>query len=39
MERFLGSLTASPGANPFVGPNQAALEQMLKQMAEAPAGV
>ena len=39
MERFLGSLTASPGASPFVGPNQAALEQMLKQMAEAPAGV
>ncbi len=36
MERFLGSLTAAPGAHPFVGPNQAALDQMLKQMA-APA--
>jgi hypothetical protein len=36
MERFLGSLTAAPGAHPFVGPNQAAFEQMLKQMA-APA--
>jgi hypothetical protein len=36
MERYLGSLTAAPGAHPFVGPNQAAFEQMLKQMA-APA--
>jgi hypothetical protein len=36
MERFLGSLTAAPGAHPFLGPNQAAFEQMLKQMA-APA--
>jgi hypothetical protein len=33
MERFLGSLAAAPGAHPFVGPNQAALDQMLKQMA------
>jgi hypothetical protein len=33
MERCLGSLAAAPGANPFVGPNQAALDQMLKQMA------
>lgn len=33
MERFLGSLMAAPGAHPFVGPNQAAFEQMLKQMA------
>lgn len=32
MERFLGSLAAAPGAHPFVGPNQAALDQMLKQM-------
>lgn len=32
MERFLGSLSAAPGAHPFVGPNQAAFEQMLKQM-------
>jgi flavorubredoxin len=36
LERFLGSLSAAPGAHPFVGPNQAALGQMLKQMA-APA--
>jgi hypothetical protein len=36
MERFLGSLAAAPGAQPFVGPNQAALDEMLKQMA-APA--
>jgi hypothetical protein len=36
MERFLGSLAAAPGAHPFVGPNQAAFEQMLQQMA-APA--
>ena len=33
MERFLASLAAAPGAHPFVGPNQAAFEQMLKQMA------
>lgn len=33
MEWFLGSLAAAPGAHPFVGPNQAALDQMLKQMA------
>lgn len=37
MERFLGSLTAAPGAHPFVGPNQAAFEQMLKQMTGGPA--
>jgi hypothetical protein len=36
LERFVRSLTAAPGAHPFVGPNQAAFEQMLKQMA-APA--
>ena len=36
LERFLGSLAAAPGADSFVGPNQAALGQMLKQMA-APA--
>jgi hypothetical protein len=29
-ERLLASLAAAPGAQPFVGPNQAALEQMLK---------
>ena len=32
MERLLASLAAAPGAQPFVGPNQAALEQMLKAM-------
>ncbi len=37
MERFLGSLAAAPGAHPFVGPNQAAFERMVKQMTEAPA--
>lgn len=35
-ERLLASLAAAPTAQPFVGPNQAALEQMLKQMTEAP---
>jgi hypothetical protein len=37
MERFLGSLSAAPGAHPFVGPNQAAFQQMLQQMAAPPA--
>ena len=37
MEQFLGSLAAAPEAHPFVGPNQAAFEQMLKRMTEAPA--
>ena len=36
LERCLGALAAAPGARPFVGPNQVALDQMLKQMA-APA--
>jgi flavorubredoxin len=31
-ERLLESLAAAPTAQPFVGPNQAALEQMLKGM-------
>jgi flavorubredoxin len=31
-ERLLASLAAAPGAQPFVGPDQAALEQMLKGM-------
>ena len=35
-ERLLASLAAAPGAQPFVGPNQAALEQMLKQMTHEP---
>jgi hypothetical protein len=37
MDRFLGSLAAAPGAHPFVGPNQVAFEQMLRQMTEVPA--
>jgi len=36
MERLLGSLSVAPGAQPFVGPNQAALEQMLRAMTAAP---
>src|SRR5262249_18712031 len=34
IERLLASLAAAPTAQPFVGPDQAALEQMLKQMTE-----
>ena len=34
IERLLASLSAAPEAQPFVGPDQAALEQMLKQMTE-----
>jgi flavorubredoxin len=33
-ERLLASLAAAPAAQPFVGPDQSALEQMLKQMTE-----
>ena len=33
IERLLTSLEAAPSAQPFVGPNQAGLEQMLKQLA------
>ena len=35
-ERLLTSLAAVPGAQPFVGPNQDALEQMLKKMTHEP---
>ena len=35
-DRLLASLAAVPGARPFVGPNQAALEQMLKKMTHEP---
>lgn len=35
-DRLLASLSAAPGAQPFVGPNQAALEEMLKKMTEEP---
>jgi flavorubredoxin len=31
-ERLLASLSAAPGSRPFVGPDQAGLEEMLKQM-------
>lgn len=33
-ERLLASLADAPTAQPFVGPDQAALEQMLKEMTE-----
>ncbi len=33
-ERLLASLADAPSAQPFVGPDQAALEQMLKEMTE-----
>ena len=36
IDRLLESLAAAPGAQPFVGPNQAALEQMLKAMTAVP---
>ncbi len=36
-ERLLASLATVPKAQPFVGPNQAALEQMLQQMTHEPA--
>jgi flavorubredoxin len=32
LERLISSLEAAPSAQPFVGPDQAALEQMLAQM-------
>jgi flavorubredoxin len=32
MDRLIASLAAAPSAQPFVGPDQAALEQMLKEM-------
>ncbi|HYM13705.1 MAG TPA: MBL fold metallo-hydrolase [Bryobacterales bacterium] len=35
-ERLLASLATVATSQPFVGPDQAALEQMLKQMTEAP---
>jgi len=33
-ERLLASLAAAPAAEPFTGPDQAALEQMMRQMTE-----
>lgn len=35
-DRLLGALAAAPEARPFVGPDQAAIEQMLKPMTEGP---
>lgn len=35
-ERLLASLATVPGAQPFIGPNQAALEKMLQQMTHEP---
>jgi hypothetical protein len=35
MDRLIGSLAVAPGAHPFAGPNQAAFEQMLKEMSAA----
>ena len=35
-ERMLSSLADAPTAQPFVGPDQAALEQMLKEMTAGP---
>ena len=34
IDRMLAALAAAPDARPFVGPNQAAFEQMLKGMTE-----
>ncbi len=36
IDRFLSSLAAVPDARPFVGPDQAALEQMMAQMTAGP---
>jgi flavorubredoxin len=35
-EQLLASLEAAPTAQPFVGPDQAALEQMLSEMTDGP---
>jgi flavorubredoxin len=36
MDRMIASVAAAPRAQPFVGPDQAGLEQMLKEMAAGP---
>jgi hypothetical protein len=36
-ETLLSTLAEAPSAQPFVGPDQVALEEMLKQMTEVPA--
>jgi flavorubredoxin len=35
-EKLIASLSSAPRAKPFVGPDQAGLEQMLKEMTEGP---
>ena len=35
-EQLLAALAAVPGAAPFVGPDQAALERMLGEMRQGP---
>jgi hypothetical protein len=35
-ERLLATLAAVPAVAPFVGPDQAALEGMLRQMTQGP---
>jgi flavorubredoxin len=37
-DRLLASLAAAPKAQPFVGPDQTGLEQMLKEMTDGPQG-
>jgi flavorubredoxin len=37
-DRLLAALAEAPSAQPFVGPDQAALDQMLKAMTEGPQG-
>ncbi len=37
-DRLLASLAEVPSAHPFVGPDQTALEHMLKEMTEGPQG-
>lgn len=36
VDRLIESVASAPGAQPFSGPDQAALEQMLKEMTEGP---
>jgi flavorubredoxin len=37
-ERLLATLAAAPSASPFVGPDQAGLEQLLRGMTQGPQG-
>jgi hypothetical protein len=36
IDQLIASVVAAPGAQPFVGPDQAALQQMMQEMAGAP---